>query len=29
VSYGSRKLDRLLNQHFWADCTFLYKPGFC
>jgi hypothetical protein len=28
VSYGCRKLDRLLNQNFWADWTFLYESGF-
>jgi hypothetical protein len=28
ASYGSWKLDQLLNQQFWADLTFLYKSGF-
>jgi hypothetical protein len=28
ASYDSRKLDRLLNQQFWADCIILYKSGF-
>jgi hypothetical protein len=28
MSYGYRKLDRLLNQDFWADWTFLYESGF-
>jgi hypothetical protein len=28
ASYGGRKLNQLLNQHFWADCTFLYKIDF-
>jgi hypothetical protein len=28
VSYGCRKLSRLLNQDFWADWTFLYESGF-
>jgi hypothetical protein len=28
MSYGCWKLDRLLNQNFWADLTFLYKSGF-
>jgi hypothetical protein len=28
MSYGCRKLDRLLNPNFWADLTFLYKSGF-
>ncbi len=28
MSYGYRKLDRLLNQDFWAELTFLYKSGF-
>jgi hypothetical protein len=27
ASYGSRKLDRLLTQNFWADLTFLYESG--
>jgi hypothetical protein len=28
VSYGYRKLDRLLNWDFWPELTFLYKSGF-
>jgi hypothetical protein len=28
VSYGCRKLDWLLNQHFWAYCTILNKSAF-
>jgi hypothetical protein len=28
VSYGYRKLDRLLNQEFWTDLTFPDKSGF-
>jgi hypothetical protein len=28
ASYGSRKLNRLLNQQFWTDCTFLHKSEF-
>jgi hypothetical protein len=28
MSYGCRKLDRLLNQDFWADLTFPDKSGF-
>jgi hypothetical protein len=28
VSHGRRKLNRLLNQNFSADLTFLYKSGF-
>jgi hypothetical protein len=28
VSYGSQKLDRLLNQQFWEDLTSLYKSVF-
>jgi hypothetical protein len=28
MSYDSWKLDELLIQQFWADCTFLYKSGF-
>jgi hypothetical protein len=27
MSYGCRKLDRLLNQNFWADLTFLCESG--
>jgi hypothetical protein len=28
VSYGYQKLDRLLNQDFWAELTILYKSSF-
>jgi hypothetical protein len=28
MSYGSRKLNRLLKKQFGAYCTFLYKSGF-
>jgi hypothetical protein len=28
VRYGYRKLNRLLNQDFWAELTFLYKSVF-
>jgi hypothetical protein len=28
VSYGYQKLDRLLNQDFWAELSFQYKSGF-